>query len=69
VDDGQLALEVRDDGRGFHVPELRVSARQPAARGMNNLHARAAILQGQLRIQSRPGTGTSIRLTVPLRAE
>jgi signal transduction histidine kinase len=54
-----LTLEVRDDGRGF---DMATAAR---GYGTNNLHQRAAEVRGTATIQSAPGAGTSVRLTVP----
>lgn len=57
-----LTVLIRDDGRGFdpehstHVEGL----------GLRNLSRRATALRGELKIDSRPGDGTSIRLQVPL---
>lgn len=57
---GQLALSVRDDGKGFdpaHPPRV--------GRGLNNLRARAQQLGGQLQV-SAATPGTRLRLEVPL---
>ncbi len=56
---GALRLEVRDDGTG-----LRVRAGQ-TGHGLENMRLRAAALGGALAIDSRPGDGTSVRLSVP----
>jgi len=61
--EGQLILELADDGRGFDV------AKAPTAEdghfGLKGMDERAAQIQGALSIQSGPG-GTRISLTVPL---
>jgi signal transduction histidine kinase len=54
-----LALEVRDDGRGFDP------AAAPRGHGLDNLHARAAEAGGRAAIESAPGAGTRVRLQVP----
>jgi signal transduction histidine kinase len=59
--DGQLAVEVRDDGSGFDqatVPGL----------GLASLADRIAIVNGTLHINSTPGRGTTLRAEVPLTA-
>ena len=53
-------LRVEDDGQGFDP------RRPPAGLGLRNLEARAASLQGELRIRSAPGSGTAIRVRIPL---
>jgi signal transduction histidine kinase len=59
VKDGELHVEVRDDGIGG------VQADGPGLRGLDD---RVAALGGQLRVQSTPGVGTVIAATLPLPA-
>lgn len=59
-DDGRLGLTVRDDGVGFD-PAARSNGR-----GLTTLHSRAEALGGDLLIESAPGHGTTLRLTIPL---
>jgi ligand-binding sensor domain-containing protein len=55
----QIALEVRDDGRGFSTePEP-----QPGHYGLTGMRERAAAIGGSLEVTSEPGVGTTIRLT------
>ena len=54
-------LTIEDDGAGFN------SRSQSAGNGLRNMRERAAALNGGLRITSRKGKGTRLRLTVPLR--
>ncbi|MDQ4106173.1 MAG: PAS domain-containing sensor histidine kinase, partial [Actinomycetota bacterium] len=51
--------EVRDDGRGFDVGETR-------GMGITGMRERAAALGGELEVRSEPGSGTEVRLRVPL---
>jgi signal transduction histidine kinase len=60
---GDLRLEVRDDGRGFSA-EAAVGS---AHRGLANIRSRAERLEGMLKVDSRPGAGTRIIVTVPAR--
>ncbi len=60
--DGQLWLEVRDDGEGFDP----VAARQKKSYGLLGMHERAIALGGQVEVTSAPGQGTRIRVTIPL---
>ncbi len=60
-----ISLLVEDDGRGFE--EVTPAAeRIDGGLGMRGMHERAALLQGQLVVESTPGEGTSIRVTLPL---
>jgi signal transduction histidine kinase len=56
-DTNGLACEVRDDGTG-------ITATTPGT-GLANMADRIAAVGGQLRIDSAPGHGTTIRATVP----
>ncbi len=63
-DDGTLRLRIADNGAGF-----RPAAPRPAThRGLANMRARAAALDGELAIDSRVGQGTTIELRVPIGA-
>jgi signal transduction histidine kinase len=54
---------VRDDGRGFSVPEaMRV---RPGHIGLPSVRARLEMLGGSLELESAPGAGATIRLRVP----
>ncbi|MGC8873702.1 MAG: sensor histidine kinase [Chloroflexia bacterium] len=58
----RLRLTVEDDGCGF-VPEAALQAGK--GMGLRNMQERAALLGGQLRIDSRPGGGTRVLLEAP----
>ena len=64
--DGELDLEIRDDGVGFAVgPESNRSSGDGL--GLMGMRERAEHLNGSLAIQSVPGKGTTISVRVPLR--
>ncbi len=58
-----LRLQVQDEGVGFDVHEKMVSLETS---GLSGMRERAALLGGQLTIESRPGKGTRVRATWPL---
>ncbi len=58
---GQLAIEVRDDGCGFDQATV-------GGLGLASLADRIAIVNGTLHIDSTPGRGTTLRAEVPLAA-
>jgi two-component system sensor histidine kinase UhpB len=58
-EDGGVALEVSDDGRGFAFEESERGL------GIGGMRERALLIGGELTIESRPGAGTTVRLTVP----
>ena len=57
---GSLALEVRDDGVGF-AP----GAAGPRAFGLRGMAERARALGGEVTVESAPGAGARVRLTLP----
>jgi len=60
----EVVLEVKDNGRGFDTNEaLAIAA---GHFGLLGLRERANKLQGRLRIESQPGTGTVVSVTVPV---
>lgn len=60
VEDSTLELAIEDDGRGFDLDAVE------RGHGLANMESRAVALGGKLDIESRPGAGTKVRLTVPL---
>jgi len=64
-----LRLEVQDDGVGFDVSKVEASYDQRASLGMVNLRERAEMVNGVLRIDSVPGKGTRVAVTIPLTIE
>jgi len=54
-----VELSVKDDGSGFTFDEAN------SGLGLGGMRERAILVGGDLQIESRPGHGTSIRLTVP----
>ena len=67
--DDRLALTVRDDGAGFRLNEERDGARDTASLGLLGMRERAEAVGGELRIESAPGEGTRVELTVPAAGE
>ncbi len=57
---GVIEIEVADDGRGFDVPVEIL----PGHRGLSNIRARATKLGAKFNINSAPGQGTTIHLTL-----
>ena len=59
----EIALEVRDDGRGFTTSEETTSP--PGHYGLTGMRERAAAIGGVLDLTSAPGAGTVVRLHMP----
>lgn len=60
--DGVLELAVHDDGVGFDQRSLR----ERKTFGLLGMHERAIVFGGSLRIDSAPGRGATVVLSVPL---
>ena len=58
--DGGLEITITDDGRGFELAKVR------SGHGLKNLRERMQSLQGSCQIESSPGKGTTIKLSIPL---
>jgi signal transduction histidine kinase len=61
--DRRLLLVVTDDGGGFDPDDPAPAARRRL--GLASMRERAAAVGGRLRVASRPGKGTTVRLEVP----
>lgn len=60
--DAAVVLEVVDDGAGFALD----APRKPSSLGLMGLHERARLLQGTVDIDTAPGQGTRIRVSIPV---
>jgi PAS domain S-box-containing protein len=60
--DGDLIVEVHDDGRGIDSAELG----KPTSWGITGMQERAHALGGKLCVQRRPKQGTVVKVRVPL---
>ena len=61
--DTEVALDVVDDGGGFDPDTVSTGDR---GFGLPGMRARADSLRGTLAVESKPGEGTAIAITVPL---
>jgi two-component system NarL family sensor kinase len=64
VDEQQVYLDVQDDGRGFD-PEMMEQNVSTGHFGLAGIAERVKLLGGWMCIQSEPGTGTSISVSIP----
>jgi two-component system, NarL family, sensor histidine kinase DegS len=65
--ENELIITVKDEGKGFDtkIAEAR-SSNLESGRGFFNMYERTEYVNGNLEIQSEPGQGTTVRLTVPV---
>ena len=64
--DDALELVVRDDGVGFDVTKTLYRAASSGHLGLLGMKERVQILGGNLEVDSEPGHGTRIRISLPL---
>ena len=62
---GELVAEVRDDGVGF-APGMPGAASAHNGHGLRNIRARAVKLGAEVSVDSAPGAGTRVRLSLRL---
>ena len=60
------ALEVRDWGQGFNVADTLAGVSGGRQVGLFSMKERAQLVGGELTIESTPGEGTAVRLTLPI---
>ncbi len=60
-DNNIVTLEVSDNGKGFIFDPICFAQRN----GLQNMRERTQLLQGEFIINSKPGTGTTIKVTIP----
>jgi NarL family two-component system sensor histidine kinase YdfH len=59
--DGRIELELKDDGIGF---DARPEAAQKGHYGLIGMRERARLIGGKLSVESTPGAGTIVRLSI-----
>ena len=62
--DGETALDVRDDGSGFAPGADGAGAN--GGLGLRGMRERVEALGGRLAVESAPGKGTTVAVTVPV---
>jgi signal transduction histidine kinase len=64
----RVLIVVEDDGVGFDASDWRGLCRARGHLGLLGVEERASLLGGSLRVESSPGSGTSVFVEIPLRA-
>ncbi len=59
---GAVHMKVADDGRGFSIHD----ARTEGGLGLSGMRERVALMDGTISIESQPGQGTRIGVSIPL---
>ncbi len=63
--DSDFSVEIRDNGKGFDQAETAQRSIGESGSGLRNLDKRAALVGAKLTINSVPGEGTCILITLP----
>lgn len=63
---GQVRLSVEDDGRGFNPQHASRDAVELQQLGLLGIRERVELLGGRVEIESKPGVGTRVGVTIPL---
>jgi len=64
--DSQLTVVIKDNGKGFRLPDAVGDLSSSGKLGLVGMNERVSLLGGTLVIQSKPGEGTTVDLSVPL---
>lgn len=64
--ENSLVAVVQDQGPGFDVEKVESNYDKKTSLGLQNMHERAKLIDGNLMIVSAPGHGTRITLAVPI---
>jgi signal transduction histidine kinase len=65
-EEGQLVASVRDRGRGFNLAAVESGYSMRGSLGLLNMRERAQLINGECRIRSAEGEGTTVELRVPI---
>ena len=60
--DNRFVLEIRDNGKGFRMEDMA----DQKSLGLKGMHERALMVDGEFKIESNPGQGTYIQISIPI---
>ncbi|MFA9498471.1 MAG: PAS domain S-box protein [Deltaproteobacteria bacterium] len=60
-----IILRIEDDGKGFNVKDRLAAASKEKRMGLRSMEQRVSLLDGKMRIQSRPKEGTKVYIEIP----
>ncbi len=69
LEDNLVIASVDDNGVGFNVEEVVAAAREQRTVGLSTMHERVEMLGGSVDMESNPGQGTRIEVTIPISGE
>jgi signal transduction histidine kinase len=63
----KVRINVRDNGVGFDLETVKMERSRRPSLGLAGMEERAALLDGTVSVQSRPGYGTEVEAVIPYR--
>ena len=66
LSNGAIKMIIQDNGKGFKLPALTEYPTAAGKLGLTGMHERARLLGGILEINSEPGRGTKVIVSVPI---
>ncbi len=67
VEENDLIIDVLDNGVGFDSEDLSRMQTERGCSGMLNMRERARFLKGTFQLDTKPGEGTKLRITIPIK--
>lgn len=64
-DEKDLEITIADDGHGFQIEQWGEAGVRPGHFGLLGMRERVSFIGGRCEVTSRPGEGTTVRITVP----
>jgi two-component system, NarL family, nitrate/nitrite sensor histidine kinase NarX len=61
--DGDLVIEIQDDGKGFASEDVAGTSRH----GLRGMRERAELIRADFQVISRPKAGTTVRISIPVK--
>ena len=61
----KLVMRIEDDGKGFNVSKVTGVDDKGRGSGLFSMKERVKLMEGRCSIESRPGRGTAVKVTVP----
>lgn len=62
-----IVIRIEDNGIGFDIEKRKKAAIDEKRMGLKSMEERVALLEGDIRIQSRPNKGVTIRIEMPMK--
>ena len=63
----EAAVIIEDNGRGFDPDKVLASRERAAMMGLLGMRERAALIDGEVQIESQPGQGTTVFVRIPIK--